>query len=733
MAGRPITPVIYDSRVNWRAGVGGTSQYVGYADAWPGSFNLQSTYGPDPTAFAAWFMTEWENAKVAVPAWRSTTVDGWPEWGSYRRQAGTQVQLLPSGGQAGGTTNVYLVKFAAVDSDYSPPDWAETVLPLPPEQFQINGQTMVSSGETNTSGPNARGAVWGVTAVSAPAGQNVDVTPGFITTPTANWDYFFDVQAIQLYPPAVDANRDGNITFDSQDQTSATNYYRFWVNNDYDGYDNSISDYADLQPTADNNDAKNTSISCTRDLEDYTRLWINTAGITEELQNGTFLLALVWKNVTGNPGLRLFPGVETNGGTLYLTDEATALAQSNAPYGNCLNGGGVDELQGSQPFFISSNYWAAVANGTGTNYFLFDAVSRGSGQLMIAIYKNDGVTKLAEGPPLYLNLQDVKEMYERYTVDNNGAVATTASQITTPYSYDSTIPAESNYILFVHGWNLAPWERDALAETAFKRLYWQGYKGHFGTFEWPTGYGFTGVISAITDAHNYDNSESNAWASATGLLGKLNDLNSAYPGHVYLMAHSMGNVVAGEALRQASSQVVNTYIAMQGAVPAHCYDASTANRITPTPPDCYAHYWTNGAPSYFNGTTGAGSYVNFYNQRDYALGWWNSDHGFKPDIGYGYDDFLNVFTSVTVFLTELNFPTNTYEIFGYADPAPCRALGAQPNVNGAFLSLGEPNQVDLDADPFNFGPDHKGHSAEFNSDNMNRAIFWNTLINKMGL
>ena len=79
-------------------------------------------------------------------------------------------------------------------------------------------------------------------------------------------------------------------------------------------------------------------------------------------------------------------------------------------------------------------------------------------------------------------------MYERWTVDSGGTPATTATLVTTPYQYDSSITAENNYILFVHGWNLAPWERDAFAETAFKRLYWQGYKGHFGAFQWPTDY-----------------------------------------------------------------------------------------------------------------------------------------------------------------------------------------------------------------------------------------------------
>jgi hypothetical protein len=34
------------------------------------------------------------------------------------------------------------------------------------------------------------------------------------------------------------------------------------------------------------------------------------------------------------------------------------------------------------------------------------------------------------------------------------------------------------------------WEKDRYAETAFKRLYWQGYQGRFGSFRWPTGNNF---------------------------------------------------------------------------------------------------------------------------------------------------------------------------------------------------------------------------------------------------
>jgi hypothetical protein len=599
------------------------------------------------------------------------------------------------------------------------------------EGFRINGQTLINTGQTNDAG-----AVWGALLVQGQSGVPVDVTPTLVSSISSTGiDYTFQEKAAEIYPPAVDANRDGSITFDSQDQTTQSNPYRFWVNNDRDGYDSTIDDYDDVEPVDGTTDNLNTSITCARDLEDYARLWINTQGLTEDLKNGHLLLALEWKNVSGYPGIRIFQAVETAGGTLYLTDETTAQAQIAAPYGNCLNGGGVDELQGSVPFFIPTSAWANVSDAQPVGHFLFDAVGHGSGQLEIAIYKNDGATKLAEGPPLYLDLQDVKEMYERWTVDNNGAVATAASQITTPYAYDSMIPAENNYILFVHGWNLAPWERDAFAETAFKRLYWQGYKGHFGAFQWPT----------LTGGTTFDQSELLAWRSAEGLRKKLDDLNSQYPGHVYVFAHSMGNVVAGEALKlEGTNQPVNTYIAMQGAIASHAYDSNTPIRSLGVyddyTPNRYAQYPTNGGVCYFSDIEGAGVYVNFYNPMDYALVSgtfsWELDQDFKPDTyrGYTYDSIDRKFYHDGA---ELILPFDRYEIFSGCDEARCHALGAQADVGGGFTGA----QIDLRTiwppdnstdDPTKKYSDHKWHSAEFNFDNMQQGIFWETLLGIQG-
>lgn len=92
--------------------------------------------------------------------------------------------------------------------------------------------------------------------------------------------------------------------------------------------------------------------SCTRDLEDYTRLWVDTKGITVQLETGTYQLALEWKSVSaGSPAIRLFPAVEGDGGTLYLTDTNTAGKQVEMPYGTNIVDSyvGQTEVSGSLP------------------------------------------------------------------------------------------------------------------------------------------------------------------------------------------------------------------------------------------------------------------------------------------------------------------------------------------------------------------------------------------------
>jgi hypothetical protein len=317
------------------------------------------------------------------------------------------------------------------------------------------------------------------------------------------------------------------------------------------------------------------------------------------------------------------------------------------------------------------------------------------------------------------------------------------------------------------------YDKDRFAESAFKRLYWQGYHGRFGAFRWPTGSDFNGTLmDALFQPHNYDGSEYTAWQSATGLLNLLTGLNTEYPGHVYLLAHSMGNVVAGEALRLSAQnlagQLVNTYVASQAAIPAHVYDATvtwpylidfthTSSKIPnwvhwqslasygPYTPNIYGDRLTNNAAS-------VGSRISFYNVNDYALSpdAWCFDQAIKPDkfIGSGYYSYAGSINDPSPWnnfeyefyaadppvspnnLDIVNNLNDRYKVLAYAAQPRSTALGATPvGTLKASVDMTEPNNHIWLPDPSGHNySDHFWHSAQFRGDCWQEWGYWNTLL-----
>jgi hypothetical protein len=531
--------------------------------------------------------------------------------------------------------------------------------------------------------------------------------------------------------------------------------YTFWVNNNYDRTNYSSDDDGIVQddltqiqiaqlPAGQQepdcnfrNAAGQRVIPCTRDLEDFARLWVGgvTPSLIAALPAGS-TLTLSLAGVTANPSIDLFAAADPGIG--FQTNETTALEQidpAQCPY--------YGRISSTNPIVFTKSTWPS-------NQFIWCGCSYGAGALTLTI--EDGNSNVLAQTPVYIQLVDIKQMYECWTVgDRPGFPPTNTPVLASDFIAPGAVPFQytpptvpTDYVLLVHGWNMNQWDKDRYAECAFKRLYWQGYQGRFGLFRWPTGNGITGLVSAALDTRNYDNSENQAWQSSVGLTNLLTQLNNEYPGRVYLMAHSMGNVVAGEALRRMNSQLVKIYVAMQGAVPAHCYDSSTPDHATYSPPDDYAHYWTSGAASYFNGSAGAGNYVNFFNTNDYALGWWLFNQSKKPDDsplnypGYfysystsssGFYKILGPATNQTIYL---NFPTNTYEIFAYGDPAWSYALGAEAGITtfDRILDL----QSIWPSDPYglhDYGS-HFWHSAEFRGDYPMQVNYWRRIMGTNG-
>ena len=197
----------YSQVINWFYNTGGNcTASSGYSyDFTPETNGVSYIAGvTDRSGHPFPFGMPWEYASLSI-----NTSYYYP----YENYTQTRVMIKPTGQIPTGTANIYLVfanasefsddwityldgnseysiRYDGMFMNYGSLTYAGNV-PLPPEWLQIRGQTLLNSGITNRDG-----SVSGFTLVSAPAGENVDVTP-VATKVYQNWDYTFNVQVFK--------------------------------------------------------------------------------------------------------------------------------------------------------------------------------------------------------------------------------------------------------------------------------------------------------------------------------------------------------------------------------------------------------------------------------------------------------------------------------------------------------------------------------------------------------
>lgn len=541
--------------------------------------------------------------------------------------------------------------------------------------------------------------------------------------------------AIDVIPVdmAVDANRDGVIKFagnvsDSNlaenplDKTEKTKPFCVWINSDNDGTGDGAED---VEGAADCND---TEIKSKRDLEDFFRLHLYFGGLQAQIADGTYTVGLKWKSVTGSPSIKIYQAVETDGSTGYLTDDATAASQIGGNYKTAK---------------VVINQMSAtmlpldVFSGLGANanvYLLFEAAAEGKGRLVLTLHDSNGI-EIGEGPSVWLELKNVKQMYARATA--------TPDTLAKPYESDSPTFDDSGFsftaesytppqdeeqkaLVFVHGWNMSYNDYISFSETMFKRMWHQGFKGRFCAFRWAT----------LTSVTSYNTSEYRAWKYGKSLKSYVESLPGNYVKNV--AAHSMGNVVMGSALQRGMS--VNCYFLMQAAIPGGCYNNAVNNysvfiskeQTSPTPDTVadlgYRLYLQTG---YANVTKA----VNFYNQLDFALAtgsypiigstnWEENQISYKPDANailqgnkvYAYDSGPpnNPFPiGQRCFLKGVVPPFSQRSVTDIHESMACvarprsKAIGAEPNSANVI-------QDSINLASYSFDGTQGDHSGQFN-------------------
>lgn len=509
----------------------------------------------------------------------------------------------------------------------------------------------------------------------------------------------------------------------------------FWVNNDCDSaglYGDPDQDFNTANRLFDYNYSDGIygngkpCIHSKRDLEDYARLWI--CGVPT-LINGNYQVSMSWGSVSsGSPKIHLFQSVETNGGTLYLTDTNVAAAQAeiqtyvpNTNMAYYIPGPGISigTVAPGSTFTFPADYFT----NSGNKYLLFEGAGIGAGQLTLTISQGSNV--LAQ-TSTWLDFRDVKSMYEQVRITGVSNSVPPTNFLSSGYQQlnwvDSSSDEDTNVIVFVHGWRMGVWDYYNFSESMFKRLYWQGYRGRFITIRWDTlskdDFKFASTLQSFT---TYNSSEYRAWESAKGVSDYLTYLKQErFPNfNINVCAHSMGNVVMAEALRlqlAAGQHNVNNYVLMQAAVPASCYDMSFTNYAPMLAAEA-SHHTPNTYLGYPGAISGAvnNHLINFYNTNDYALAtgtlpligainWEANEQNYKPDAGFGYStDGTNSWRGFTLM-------TDSREIMSFVARPRSKAVGAQPNVGEVVFTSG---QIDLTG-AYNFRLGSDQHSAQFN-------------------
>lgn len=528
---------------------------------------------------------------------------------------------------------------------------------------------------------------------------------------------------------SVDLNRDGVISFEevdangkrvaSEDQTTPERPFRFWLNDDYDvvlQYGNrrpgktectadirldprdgrQVCEQEDLLETGSTNAANGPrSIESLRDLEDFVALairirpWQTGMGALKDVKvklRASGFSINVFEGKWGRPRAGGQSATLPSDG--HVTDPGVAREQVQAQWIGALPDtyGLPQSVARVGARELELKWFDRYEDGVAR--LLFEGITGSEaclaqpGECFLEVVIEDGKGHEIVSKKLYMTLHPVKAFYDHYTAgtDTNVAPTLAPTQIHNA-KFRLTPETKTNrdkYIVFVHGWRMLNPERVSFAETALKRLYWSGYDGKFGFFSWPTDWFYKpsylsqaeSAEKALADPQNYSRSEAIARRAAPALARWLEQLGSG----VRVFAHSMGNVVVSEALRQfTGTQLMTAYVATQAAEVAGAYDPIVRNmdvdlsflpdaipgcsgkpafevawrclnndngNIQDIPPDKYRYTVPNPhdfdaaqwGSHYYNGIAAkAGSIVNFHNFEDAALDAWRLQQVTKPD------------------------------------------------------------------------------------------------------
>jgi cysteine peptidase C11 family protein/alpha/beta hydrolase family protein DUF900 len=347
----------------------------------------------------------------------------------------------------------------------------------------------------------------------------------------------------------VNSDNDKDRIIDGRDdEKETTEPFIFWLNDD------------DDDGIAGQNDSEDFWIDGLKDLEDLAPIRLQTSWIDPIPAGFKYRLEL-----NGGAQIRVFRYEGTQ--TEYLTKkEVATVLPWQEEYASGLVGDGryVDIDPG--------DFKGSEGSENKEMWLLFEGVKPGEGSLCLSLVNEEGIRQ-TESIKCLLKIQKIEQFYAAVTARDpedkkvNSIVIGVGGDFLTIYD----LKKDKDYVVFLHGYNVAIDKAFETFSTVFKRLYWNGVIGEGGDSE------FVGItwFGNETWFSFFNKNVFNAFQTSIPVGKFLKDLNDRNSGRqLNVMAHSLGNLVVSNAIKNTDDLHVNKYISIQSAVAANAYNAN---------------------------------------------------------------------------------------------------------------------------------------------------------------
>ena len=351
--------------------------------------------------------------------------------------------------------------------------------------------------------------------------EDLGLRPDF--TATLGGEYVVETAAARL---VADYNHDRII-----DEADGINPgpFRFWINDDNDNGD-LAAEGSDI-PGEGSGNASDAVVNGRCDLPDFFPLWLDVGPILNLVPEEYPLRFVLCHN--GDALNFAYSDLARQQAGSYLTNEMSV-------YGPSFNGpahqAAVEQvtIEGNE---ISDTFLQNIAANSDKGIVLMEGSEASSYSLTLEIHQGSQMLCEVQMP---LRISNIEGFYRWINLRHiTGGDETDLTATSNPFNNPDN-QSNGKHVVYIHGFNVGESDARAAASEVFKRLYWSGSRAMFTALTWQ-GDETPGILPPVVYYHA---DVINAFQTAPHMASEV----EALPGEIYLVAHSLGNMVSSSAI-----------------------------------------------------------------------------------------------------------------------------------------------------------------------------------------